>query len=72
MPRLPESGQAGTSEIEITPEMIEAGCLVFRGWFARPEHFDSLVEYPGDQSVRALAEAIFCSMRAVNPISSLN
>ena len=57
-------------QIEITPEMIQAGRHVFALWFALPDHSDSLLMMPENGSVGRLVTDIFCEMTSRRPISS--
>ena len=48
----------GNIEIEVTPEMIEAGCRIFREWRYRPDNVDQLeIGELGD--ARSLVETLF-------------
>ena len=53
MEQSPESGQAGDSEIEITPEMIEAGADLL---------MDRMSESMGIPEAKRLARELFCAM----------
>lgn len=69
------AGQAGTqdqeniqpSEIEITPEMIEAGVSVFREWVESDADEMAVQEMPSYASLSGLASSLFSAMMASYP-----
>ncbi len=64
-------GQAGDfiSELEISPEMIEAGQAVLDRWL---EHWDYLEEgLPGNPEIVALISDIFRCMWSIKPASAI-
>ncbi len=55
-------------ELDITPEMMEAGYARFHKWMLRWDYLaDGL---PGDEDVAELIGSIFSAMTASNPVSS--
>jgi len=59
-------------EIEITPEMIDAGKAAFSAWMVLGDDSLSVQSLPPDPSVSALLSAIFRSMMARSPDSARN
>ena len=53
----------------ITHAMIAGGVDAFREWFRDPAFAESLLEVPAYAEISALAEAMFLSMMARNPVS---
>lgn len=61
-----QAGIEADSDIEITPEMIDAGREAFVRWFERDEHQESLVELPSQASVGLLVSEVFSAMSSKN------
>ncbi len=61
-----DSKQTGT-EIEITPEMIEAGSLQFQEWVSLGHDELAVAVVPGDEALSRLSSSIFSSMAALSP-----